>query len=93
MTLFSILPYVRVFLKNYAKSIGFQEVIWSQILRFSYFSFGIIFKLFLFFNRTVASLERTVLESFPTNSLALPSGPALDLHNEREARVAFVGNK
>ena len=41
--LFSKLPYVRVFLKNHAKSIGFQVVIWSQNLRFSYFSFGLIF--------------------------------------------------
>ena len=35
--------YVRVFLKNHAKSIGFQVVIKSQHLRFSYFSFGMVF--------------------------------------------------
>ena len=39
----SKLPYERVFLKNNTKSIGFQMVIWSQNLRFSYFSFGLIF--------------------------------------------------
>ena len=36
--IFPKLPHARVFLKNHAKSIGFQLVIQSQNLKFSYFS-------------------------------------------------------
>ena len=38
-----------VFLKNHGKSVGYQVVIWSQNLRFSYFSFGLIFRRISFF--------------------------------------------
>ena len=41
--IFTKLAYVLVFLKNHAINIGFQVVILSQHLKFSYFSFGLVF--------------------------------------------------
>ena len=42
--LFSKLPFLRVFLINHVKSIGFKMVILGQHFRFSYFLFGLIFE-------------------------------------------------